>query len=194
MPATGWIGEVAGDPVSRRQALAAGAAGNISEPTAMPTQAAVPWPAAVPTPSQAEVSLASTLDEQELTASMGEIGQAGAAASAATGSTSPAATAASAALVGAAEGAGVSNSTSANTHHCVCAQNMRTSSHLNLSCVVRSDHARRAGQLEAASASAAASAAAVTAATARPRREQKRKLPAEAPGSNGEPQYASKKR
>jgi hypothetical protein len=47
MPATGWIGEVAGDPLSQRQALAAG---NTREPATIPTQVGVPAPGAVPTP------------------------------------------------------------------------------------------------------------------------------------------------
>ena len=44
MPDTGWIGE---DPLSQRQALAAG---NTDEPATIPTQVSVPAPGAVPTP------------------------------------------------------------------------------------------------------------------------------------------------
>ena len=47
MPATGWTGEEGGDPLSRRQALAAG---NTDEPATIPTQVSVPAPGAVPTP------------------------------------------------------------------------------------------------------------------------------------------------
>ena len=53
-----------------------------------------------------------------------------------------------------------------------------------------SDHADRAGQLQAAAA-AYVETAATAEATRRTTRKRKLQAPAEAPGSNGEPQYAT---